>query len=144
MSNAQGPMKKTPASPAPVFDLFERTAVFGENVIVFCLALPTTPITSPLITQFVKSATSLGANYGEADEAETKTDFRHKIALCRKEAKETKHWCRMLAKACATKAESLRDLWKETHELHLIFCKIIRTTDANLRRERAAKKSLSR
>ncbi len=134
-------MKRTPAAPAPAFDLFERTAVFGEGVIEFCLLLPATPINSPLVTQFVKAGTSLGANYGEADEAETKADFRHKIALCRKEAKETKHWCRMLAKACKPQADSLRILWKEAHELHLIFCKIIRTTDANLRRERAAKKS---
>ncbi len=134
-------MKK---KPAPAFDLEERTALFGEAVIDFCLGLPTTPITSPLITQFVKAGTSLGANYGEADEAESKADFRHKIAICRKESKESKHWCRMLAKARPPEAKPLRALWKEAHELHLIFCKIIRTTDANLRSERAAKKSTSR
>ncbi len=121
------------------YDLEERTAVFGESVIEFCLGLALNPITSPLITQFVKSSTSIGANYGEADEAESKSDFRHKIAICRKESKETKHWCRMMAKACATHAKPLRVLWKEAHELHLIFCKIIRTTDANLRRERTTK-----
>jgi four helix bundle protein len=121
------------------YDLEERTAVFGENVIEFCLGITLSPITSPLITQFVKSSTSIGANYGEADEAESKSDFRHKIAICRKESKETKHWCRMMAKACPTQAKPLRMLWKESHELHLIFCKIIRTTDANLRRERANK-----
>ena len=133
-------MKNTPRDTAPAFDLLERTAVFGEGVIEFCLSLPTTPVTSPLITQFVKAGTSVGANYGEADEAESKTDFRHKIALCRKESKESKHWCRMLAKACAKEADALRSLWKEAHELHLIFCKIVRTTDTNLRRERVAKK----
>jgi four helix bundle protein len=123
----------------PAYDLEERTAVFGENVIEFCLGLSLNPIISPLITQFVKSSTSIGANYGEADEAESKSDFRHKIAICRKESKETKHWCRMMAKASAIHAKTLRTLWKEAHELHLIFCKIIRTTDANLRRERATK-----
>ncbi len=123
------------------YDLFERTALFGKNVIECCLALPATLITSPLITQFVKSGCSLGANYGEADEAESKPDFRHKIALCRKEAKETMHWCRMLAKVSGKQTEKLRELWKEAHELHLIFCKIIRTTDANLRRERTVKKT---
>lgn len=126
------------------YDLEARTASFGEAAIDFCLGLPATPITAPLITQFVKAGTSLGANYGEADEAESKADFRHKIAICRKESKESKHWCRMLAKACANEAKPLRELWKEAHELHLIFCKIIRTTDANLRRERAAKKSSTR
>lgn len=121
------------------YDLEERTACFGESVIEFCLTLPTTPVTSPLITQFVKAATSVGANYGEADEAESKADFRHKIAICRKEARESKHWCRMLAKARASEKPAIRALWKEASEFHLIFCKIIRTTDANLRRARAGK-----
>jgi four helix bundle protein len=122
------------------YDLEERTALFGEAVIELCIELPTTPVSSPLITQFVRSATSIGANYCEADDAESKADFRHKIALCRKEARETKHWCRMLAKALPKQAVALRTLWKEAHELHLIFARIVRTTDANLSRERAAKK----
>ncbi len=125
---------------ADTYDLEERTAVFGEKVIELCLELPTTPVASPLITQFVKASTSIGTNYCEADDAESKADFRHKIALCRKEACETKHWCRMLAKACAKQAVPLRTLWKEAHELHLIFARVVRTTDANLRRKRAAKK----
>lgn len=127
---------------ADAYDLEERTAVFGETVIELCLELSSTPVSSPLITQFVRSSTSIGANYCEADDAESKADFRHKIALCRKEARETKHWCRMLAKACKAESTSLRALWKEAHELHLIFARIVRTTDANLRRERAAKKRL--
>lgn len=118
---------------ATVYDLEERTALFGEAAIEFCLGLSFTPVTSPLINQFVKSATSVGANYSEADEAESKADFRHKIAICRKESRESKHWCRMLAKAVATEKASVRILWLEARELHLIFCKIIRTTDANLR-----------
>ncbi len=121
------------------YNLEERTALFGETVIELCLKLPNAPVSAPLINQFVRSATSIGANYCEADDAESKADFRHKISLCRKEARETKHWCRMLAKACAKDAIALRALWKEAHELHLIFARIIRTTDDNLRSERAAK-----
>lgn len=83
----------------PKFDLEERTAVFGEQIIQLCLELPATPVTSPLINQFVRAGTSVGANYSEANEAESKRDFRHKIALCRKESHETKYWCRMLSKA---------------------------------------------
>ena len=134
-------MKANPALTTS-FDLEERTAAFGEKVIEFCRLLPLGPITLPLITQFVKSGTSMGANYCEADEAESKPDFRHKIAICRKEAKETKYWCRMMATACPTQTESLRGIWQEAHELHLIFCKIIRTTDANLQSERLVKKRL--
>ncbi len=122
------------------YDLEERTAAFGESVIELCLTLPANPVTTPLISQLVRSATSIGANYCEADDAESKADFRHKIALCRKEARETKHWCRMFAKALPPSATQLRLLWKEANELHLIFARVVRTTDSNLRRERATKK----
>lgn len=125
---------------ADAYDLEKRTALFGEAVIELCLELPPTPVASPLITQFVRSSTSIGANYCEADDAESKADFRHKISLCRKEARETQHWCRMLAKACEPRSTDLRALWKEARELHLIFARVVRTTDANLLRERSAKK----
>lgn len=74
-----------------IYDLEERTAVFGENVIRFAKKIPQNPITNPLITQLVKSGTSIGANYCEADDAESKQDFKHKIGICKKEARETKH-----------------------------------------------------
>jgi len=73
----------------------------------------------------VRSATSIGANYAESDGAESKKDFRHKIALCKKEAKETKHWFRMIAKANPEKKNDCRELWKEAQELTLIFSAII-------------------
>jgi four helix bundle protein len=121
--------------------LEERTAIFGESVIEFCLRLNLTPISSPLINQIVRSGTSIGANYCEADEAESKPDFRHKIALCRKETRETKHWCRMLAKALPSEKPTIRNLWRMANELHLIFCKIVRTTDANMLRAHASRKT---
>ena len=121
------------------YDLEERTACFGEAVIGFCLALPFNPVTSPLITQLVAAGTSVGANYCEADEAESKKDFRHKVAICRKEAKEGKYWFRMIAKAVPGQKAAARTLWREAKELHLIFCAIIRTTDQNLRQERLIK-----
>lgn len=125
------------------YDLGERTSHFGESAIDFCLGLAFTPVTSPLVNQFIRASTSVGANYAEADEAESKADFRHKIALCRKEARETKHWCRMLAKAEPDHTSTIRALWKEAHELHMIFCRILRTTDQNLRISRATKPSAS-
>jgi four helix bundle protein len=137
MAKDQFPMKK------PDHDLEERTAVFGEAVIAFCLALPLGPVATPIITQLVAAGTSIGANYCEADEAESKKDFRHKIAICRKEAKETKYWLRMIAKAAPAHATEARGLWLEAKELHLIFCAIIRTTDQNLRKERLVPKSNS-
>jgi four helix bundle protein len=107
------------------YDLEERTACFGEKVIEFVKGLKKNEITRPLISQLIRSATSIGANYMEADAAESKKDFRHKIALCKKEAKETKHWLRMIAKAEQQQKSTCRKLWQEAKELALIFSSII-------------------
>lgn len=107
------------------FDLEERTAKFAEDIIEFAKKIPQSPITIPLVTQFVKSGTSIGANYNEADCAETKKDFEHKMGICRKESKETRFWLRIIAKAVPElKAESLI-LWQEANELNLIFSSIV-------------------
>ncbi len=107
------------------YDLEERTAAFGEQVIVFCLNLPQNSVTRSLIDQLVRSATSIGANYTEANNASSKRDFRNKAYIAKKECQETKHWLRMLASALPEKKESLRPLWQECHELTLIFQKIV-------------------
>lgn len=107
------------------FDLEERTAKFGEDVIEFCKSVPVGPIHKILISQTVRSATSVGANYCEANGASSRKDFKNKIHICQKEAKETKHWLRMFAKAIPDQSETIRSLWKECHELTLIFGKIL-------------------
>lgn len=126
------------------YDLEERMSKFGEDVIEFSLGVPVNAVTSPLISQLVRAGMSIGANYCEADEAESKKDFRHKVAICRKEAKETKYWLRMMAEAAPAKRSQLRGLWNEAKELHLIFCAVIRTTDRNLRRDAAQARRNSR
>ncbi|PIP17388.1 MAG: four helix bundle protein [Candidatus Portnoybacteria bacterium CG23_combo_of_CG06-09_8_20_14_all_37_13] len=108
------------------FDLEERTAKFGEEVIKFVKILPKNEITRPLITQLVKCATSVGANYCEADDAESGQDFRHKVGICKKEARESKHFLRMIATAIVNQKEKIRILWKEAKELNLIFNSIYR------------------
>jgi hypothetical protein len=65
------------------YDLEERAAVFGERIINFLKALPDNVINRELTRQLVRAGTGVGANYGEADGAESKRDFRHKIALCK-------------------------------------------------------------
>lgn len=106
------------------YDLEERTACFGEAVIHFCKSIPHNVITAPLINQLVRSATSMGANYVEANGASSRKDFRNKIHIVKKECQETKHFLRMLAAAVPEKKPVLRQLWKECHELTLIFQKI--------------------
>ncbi|MBI3684981.1 four helix bundle protein [Candidatus Azambacteria bacterium] len=108
------------------YNLGERTAVFGENIIEFAIALPETNVNKPLINQIVRSGSSVGANYMEADGAESKKDFRHKISLSKKESKETMYWLRMIARANPTKKDICRKLWQEAHELALIFAAIAR------------------
>ena len=109
-----------------VFDLAERTAKFGEHVIAFCKTVPITVISEPLIRQLVKSGTSVGANYCEADDAVSGKEFRQKIGTCKKESRESKFWFRMIAKAEPGLVEQARTLWSEAHELHLIFASIFR------------------
>lgn len=108
------------------YDLAERTSKFGEDIIEFAGELPNTPINKPLISQTVRAGTSIGANYMEADGAESGKDFFHKIGICKKEAKETLHWLRMIAKANPDKKEKCRKLWQEAHELTLIFSSIVK------------------
>ncbi|PIU10921.1 four helix bundle protein [Candidatus Kuenenbacteria bacterium CG08_land_8_20_14_0_20_37_23] len=112
------------------FDLEERTAKFGENIIKFCKTIFKDEITRSIIDQLVRSGTSVGANYMEANAASSDKDFRNKIYICKKEAQETKHWLRMLSQCILEdKKQELRKLWQEAQELTLIFGKAVSTID---------------
>ena len=122
------PMTKGASVNERPYDLEERTAKFGENVIAFAKRVPMHDITRPLITQLVRAGTSIGANYCEADDAESKKDFRHQIGTCKKESRETKHWFRMIVSAEPSMRDEARVLWQEARELNLIFAKIRTST----------------
>lgn len=109
---------------ANTYDLEERTAKFGEGIIDLCKPIRQDPITKTIINQLVRSGTSIGANYMEANGASSKKDFRNKIFICKKEAQETKHWLRMLARCVPEKTIEIKLLWKECQELTRIFQKI--------------------
>jgi four helix bundle protein len=127
MTNNKGKNpNKGQISKAKKYDLEERTAKFGEAIIEFAKTLPQNIINNELIPQLVSSGTSIGANYMEADGAESKKDFRHKISICKKESKEIKHWLRMIAKANPSKKKQSRVLWTEAQEFTLIFSAITR------------------
>lgn len=106
------------------YDLEDRTAKFGETIIEFCKAVGQDAITKPIISQLVRSATNIGANYMEANGASSRKDFRNKISICKKESQETKHWLRMLAKCIPEKKDEIVLFWKEAQELTMIFQKI--------------------
>jgi four helix bundle protein len=109
------------------YDLEERTAKFGESIVRFCNTIKGDVVSLPLISQLVRSGTSIGANYMEANAASSKKDFQNKIYICKKEAQETRHWLRMLAECHPERKDELRNLWKETQELVMIFQKITST-----------------
>lgn len=106
------------------YNLEERTAKLGELIILFCKTLPQNSLSIPLITQLLRAATSVGANYMEANGASSKRDFINKVFICKKEIQESKHWLRMLAVMFPERKEEIRKYWKEAQELTLIFQKI--------------------
>ena len=119
--------------PKANFDLEERTAKFGEAIIEFTKQISRNPINNPLISQIVRSGTSVGANYCEANNAQTKKEFVHKISICKKEARETQHWLRMIIKADPQLKTSIQTLWQEVQELVLIFSAIIHTCNKSIK-----------
>jgi four helix bundle protein len=121
-------MMRDAAVSKPVYDLEERTARFGEAIIIrFAKRIPQNPVNNRLIDQLVGAGTSVGANYCEADDGVSKKDFKNKIGTCKKEARETKYFLRMIATAEENLKSEARVLWSEAKELHLIFCKIWRS-----------------
>jgi len=112
------------------YDLEERTAKLAEGIIDFVKTINITPVNRRIIEQLIGSTGSSGANYCEASEAESRKDFIHKIGICKKEIKESKHWLRLLARSNPKEVDEIRIFWQEAHELLLIFSKIIRSANS--------------
>jgi four helix bundle protein len=113
------------------FDLEERTIKFSENIIDLIKSIKINEINKPIIRQLIRSSTSIGANYCEANGASSKRDFKNKIYICKKEAKETKYWLQLLAKTDPDRKPEIRNFWKEVQEFTLIFSKITITMSQN-------------
>src|SRR3954454_20453011 len=103
------------------YDLEPRTGLFGEAIIAFARKIPLNEITRPLVSQLVRAATSIGANYVEADDADSKKDFRFKIGLSRRETREAKPWLRRVVAAEPQLRDEAKPPWREAQELNLIF-----------------------
>ena len=110
------------------YELEGRVEKFGESIIELSKKVRITSITKSIIEQLVRSGTSVGANYFEANGASSKKDFINKIFISKKEAKETQHWLRMVSKADQSVIVEARILYKETQELAMIFSTIITNT----------------
>ncbi len=123
-----GQMALRDEPPQRVYDLEERTARFGESIIIFAKKITWSPVNNRLIDQIVGAGTSVGANYCEADDGVSRADFKHRISISRKEARETKFFLRMVATAEPNLKAEARKIWREAHSLHLIFSRIWRST----------------
>lgn len=107
------------------YDLEERTAKFGEEIVRFAKRIKKDTVTLTIIRQLVDAGTSVGANYCEADDAESKKDFKHKIGICKKEARETKYWLRIVVVTSPELEKEAKILSNEARELNLIFNAIV-------------------
>ncbi len=112
------------------YDLKQRTLLFSKNLLSILLSVKRTPINQNLIIQCLRSGTSIGANYHEADGAESRKDFEHKLGICKKEAQETEYWLTLLIHL-KEKTESLNPLLDESEQLRKIFVAIINKSKAS-------------
>jgi four helix bundle protein len=108
-----------------IYDLEDRTLEFGKRIIHLSKALPKNTVNYTLVDQLTRSGTSLGANYREANETETKKDFLFRMRICRKEGKETIYWLNLIIEANQEFADRIKPLLRETTELVKIFAAII-------------------
>jgi len=110
----------------PVYDLEERTFQFAKNVRIFVKTLPKTIANIEDGKQLIKASGSVGANYIEANEALSKKDFKMRIKICRKEAKESAYWLRLINETNNLKnAGDVNNLMQEANELKKIFSSIL-------------------
>ena len=107
------------------YDLEERTFKFSQLIIIFVNKLPKALVNLEINRQLIRSATSVGANYIEANESASKKDFIHRIKICRKEAKETCYWLKLLEISSAELKTERDKLLQEATELMKIFGAIL-------------------
>jgi four helix bundle protein len=109
-------------------DLSERLLEYGAQVIKFVESLPPTEVALRRSWSPTRRATSVGANYEEAQGAESKSDFVHKLQIALKEMRESHYWLRLLAKAETVSLDRLAPLIEEATQLRAMLSKAVATT----------------
>ena len=105
------------------FDIKERTFLFGVRIVKLVNVLPRSIAGIEIGRQVIRSGTSIGANVEEADGAESKKDFIHKMSIARKEVRETRYWLRIIQTSLLDNAE-VADLIQESDQLVRILSRI--------------------
>ncbi len=115
---------------AKQYDLEDRTFAFAQRVRAFVNKLAKTIANIEDGKQLVRASGSVGANYIEANESLSKKDFRFRIKICRKEAKESRYWLRLVdTQSDADLERERKELEQEATELMNIFGSIVRKTE---------------
>ncbi len=108
------------------YDLEDRTLEYSKRIIKMAKSLSKNTINFKLVDQVVRSGSSMGANYREANETETKKDFKYRMRICRKEGKETTYWLKLIIEANPEYEKRIIPLLEETTELIKIFAAILK------------------
>ncbi|NIL98496.1 MAG: four helix bundle protein [Planctomycetales bacterium] len=117
------------------YDLQDRLVDYAVRIIKLAEALPETKAGKHISSQLLRSGTSPAPNYGEAQSAESKADFIHKLKIALKELRETEIWLKIISKAQIVEPDSLlAPLLQETDELIAILFASVAT--ANKSKER--------
>ncbi len=115
-----------------IFDLEERLIDFAVRLIHTAEYLPKTKVGNHIAGQLIRCGTSPASNYGEAQSAESRSDFIHKIKVCLKELRETRIWLLIVVNAVLIKpASKLDPLINENNELISIFVTSVKTVKQN-------------
>lgn len=104
--------------------LEKRTKTFSIQVYLLVERLPRTPNGNALRNQLFRSASSIGANYREANRSKSRADFRNKIRICEAEASETFYWLEIIEGLQLLRTESFEKCKKESNELLALFTSI--------------------
>ncbi len=114
------------------FDLQDRFVDYAVRIIRLAEAIPESKAGKHICSQLLRSGTSPAPNYGEAQSAESKADFIHKLKIALKELRETEIWLKIIVRAKLIKSsEQLEPLLKETDELIAILFKSVETAKKN-------------
>lgn len=108
------------------YDLEDRTLIFSKRILKMTKALINNDINRHFINQIVRSSTSVGANYREANDALGKNDFVHRLKIARKEAKETTYWINLIIENNKNLENRISNLLTESVELTKILSSIIK------------------
>jgi four helix bundle protein len=107
------------------YNLEERSFQFAKQVALFCKNLERTISNAEYVKQVIRSSSSVGANYIEANESFSKKEFIYRIKISTKEAKETKMWLRLIKETNSNNTKQNEDLLQEADELKKILSAIL-------------------